>query len=190
MAVEAKPSGSRKFSGNGVTSVKTHTSVGLKQFTKWKQICVEEMLKDEELMKLMYYNTENCLIRPSVKEEDRHGMINSQIYQYRFIEAIAEKKKSYVSMDLAHFQPLEEFRLFSDDYIHGYLYFYIIADIDILNTDYGVRVDLIAERIYDIFEGYEGIGIGELKLESQVPLWLDNNAFGGYALGFRVSEFK
>ncbi|WP_461199368.1 hypothetical protein [Enterococcus sp. N249-2] len=163
---------------------------GIMNFTKWKQEAVSRLLEDDELMKLLYYSTEDCLAKKDVPMEVRESLLNTQIFEYRYIDQIADKKKSYISMGLANFVPQEGFRQFSDDYIQGYFYFYILVDRGIINTATGCRTDLIAGRIYEIFQEQKVFGIGEARLESLVELWQQSNDFGGYTLGFRVVDMK
>lgn len=94
-------------------------------------------------------------------------------------------------MDLAYFKPLEEFRLFSEKYVSGYFYIFILCDRDIMEVNQGIRPDLILKHVYRIMDGLDAsIGMGELKLETQLPLWPDNSSFGGYSIGFKVSDLK
>lgn len=165
-------------------------SVALKQFSSWKQKIIEEMLKDDELMKLISYPIPDFVNQPEVTEDERFALVNKRIYPYRFIDRIEGERQSFISMEFAHWQPFEGFRIFSEKFAHGYVYFYMLSDVGIMDTNYGVRQDLILARIYDIFEGYRGLGVGEMKQESQLPLWPDNNSYGGYTLGFRVVEYK
>lgn len=163
---------------------------GLLQFTKWKQIAVEKLIEDDELMKLLVYNTKDWARQPDIPMEDRYDLVDKNIFQYRYINKIAEQKQSYVSMGLSYFAPQEGFRQFSDDYVMGYFYFYVICDRDIRSTNSGDRADLIAGRIYDIFQESKYFGIGELRMETQGELWQDNNSHGGYTVGFQLVEFK
>lgn len=164
--------------------------LGMKQFTKWKAQILDEMLKDDELTRLLYYNKEDCLSRPELTEEQKSSLIGTSIYNRRFIPDVAGTRKSFISLEFSHWQPFEGFRIFSNEYIHGFIYFYILCDVSIMDTDYGSRQDLILARIYDIFEEYSGLGLGNMLEETQLPLWIDNNSYGGYTIGFKVTEFK
>lgn len=163
---------------------------GLLNFTKWKQEAIAKLLEDDELMKLMFYSTPDCLSKKQVSDDDREGLVYSQIYPFKFVDQIVDKKKSYISMGMSNFVPQEGFRQFSDDYIQGYFYFYILVDRDIINTNTGCRTDLIAARVYEIFQEQKVFGMGEARLEACVELWQQNNDFGGYSLGFRVVDMK
>ena len=57
-------------------------------------------------------------------------------------------------------------------------------------TDTGYRQDLIASRIYNIFQGDTNLGIGELRMETMIENWEHNNKLGGYIIGFQTTDFK
>lgn len=178
MVVQAQQSSKRRWNN------------GLANFTQWKQEAMDKLLKDDVLMKLMCYPTEDCLVRPNVTQQQRKDLIYKQIYPYKFADQIAEKKMSYISLGMSNFVPQEGFRQFSDDYMQGYLYFYILVDRGILKTKTGVRSDLILDRVYRIFQGQQIFGMGEARVEAMVENWQQNNDFGGYTLGFRVVDMK
>ena len=171
--------------------IKKRTAVGVTSFTVWKQKIMEKIVMDDELSKLLNYNTSNCLSKHSLTEDEKYKLINKSVYGYRYVPDVAEEQKSYISIGLSNFVPQEGFRQFSDDYIQGYLYLYILVDTAIMETDTGYRNDLILSRLYDIFQGDKNsIGIGELRMEVCTELWQHNNKFGGYTLGFRVISMK
>lgn len=163
---------------------------GILNFTKWKQEAISKLLEDDELMKLMAYATSDCLRKSNLTQDQREALVNTQIYPYKFIDNISEKKKSYISMGMSNFVPQEGFRQFSDDYLQGYFYFYILVDRSIINTDTGCRTDLIASRVYDIFQEKKIFGMGEARMEGCVELWQQTNDYGGYTLAFRVVDMK
>lgn len=195
MAVEAQGSWDRRSTTNAHDTPSSFSFRGLTRFTEWKQELVALLINNPELMKLLYYDTDDALSMPPVPQQGIDEMVGKgsgrQIYQYRHISNLAKNKKSYLSIDFSYFKPLEEFRLFSKKYISGYLYIYILCDEDILDTNHGVRPDLILKEVYQTLEGTNSIiGLGELTMETMLPLWVDNNSFGGYTIGFKVSELK
>ena len=159
-------------------------------FTEWKQKALEEILKDDELTKLLKYNSKDWKFQPSLTEEERYDLVNEKIFKYRYADVIPEVKSSFVSMGLNYFAPQEGWRQFSNKYVMGYLYFYILVERSIRDTPVGDRADLIVGRIYDILEESRFIGIGELKMKTQGELWIDNSTYSGYQIGFQVIEFK
>lgn len=162
----------------------------IKNITKWKQAILEKLIEDDILAKLMYYNTPDALSKASLTEEQKYGMINDNIVGYRYIPTTAEKSKSWVSISTSRFVPQEGYRQFSDEYLMGYIFFYVLVDTAIMETETGYRQDLIAERIHNLFQESRDYGIGELRLESFVENWEHSNKFGGYIMGFRTVDFK
>ena len=169
--------------------------LGLSNFTKWKQEAISRLVLNENLMKLMYYNTPDALSKPTPTEEQISRMVSpgkdQQIFQYRYVGNLATRQTSYISMELAYFKPLEEYRLFSEKYVSGLFYIYILSDIEIMEVNQGIRTDLILKEVYRSLDGLDSlIGMGKLGVETQLPLWVDNNSFGGYSIGFKVSDLR
>ncbi|HFI0463187.1 TPA: hypothetical protein ACGO1T_000531 [Streptococcus suis] len=161
---------------------------GLLKFTEWKQATLEKMLQDEELMKLLIYHTEDWDSKPAVRSEQREGLIGHQIFTHSFIDELAKEKKSYIGVSLSHFAKDEGFRRFSNRYIMGYLYFHILVDLGIMETNTGSRADLILGRIYEIFQDNTTLGMGEMKVETVIERWHDKGTHGGYVMGFRLTD--
>ena len=163
---------------------------GILGFTKWKQQAIEELLKDDILMKLLKYGTSDCLSKPSLSQDERESLVHDQIYDYSFVDHISEKKKSYISMGFSNFVPQEGFRQFSDDYIQGYFYMYILVDRSIIETDTGCRNALIAGRAYELFQEKRIFGMGETRMEACIEIREQSSGYMGYTLGFKVVDLK
>ena len=185
MVVVAKNSFDEKRNG-----YKKPVNNGISRFTEWKQRAVEMLLEDKELIKLLVYSTEDWNTRKDVSESDKYKLVNSQIFQYPYIDSIAQEQKSYIGLGISNLALDEGFRRFSYQYISGYLYFHVICDRQIMNTNTGVRQDLIADRIYKIFSSNEKFGVGEINFATMYEKWVDNNSHGGYVMGFRITELK
>lgn len=162
----------------------------IENITKWKQSIIDKIINDDELSKLLIYNTPNALAMPVPTDDQRYSLVNNSVVGYRYIPTIAEDAKSWVSMSISKFAPQEGFRQFSDDYLMGYIFIYILVDTSIMETETGYRQDLIAGRIHDLFQESRGFGIGELRLESYIENWEHNNKLGGFIMGYKVVEFK
>lgn len=162
----------------------------IKNITSWKQSILEQIINDDELAKLLIYHTPDALSLPEPTREQRESLVNSCVMGYRFIPETAEDAKSWISLSTSRFAPQEGFRQFSDDYLMGFIFFYILVDTAVMETETGYRQDLIAERIHYIFQESRDFGMGELRLESFVENWEHNNKFGGYTMGFRTVDFK
>lgn len=166
------------------------TRAAIMEFTAWKQEVMSRLVADDKLAKLLKYNTPNCLSLPVPTDSEREDLINTQVFGYRFIPTVAQDQKSFISLGLSNFVPQEGFRQFSDDYVQGYLYFYVLVDSALLDTETGYRNDLIIARIYDIFQEATGLGMGELRMEACTELWQHGDKFGGYTMGFKMVSMK
>ncbi|UDM72741.1 hypothetical protein [Vagococcus fluvialis] len=163
---------------------------GVMNFTEWKQRAMELMCKDEDLCKLLKYDTPDALSKPKLSEDESYELVDTHIFGYRYNPVPVAKTGSFIGMGLSNFVPQEGFRQFSDDYLMGYLYFYILVDTEIMKTDTGYRQDLILSRIYEIFHESREFGVGETRVETIVELWQHNNKFGGYSAGYKIIEMK
>jgi hypothetical protein len=163
---------------------------GIMKIGEWKQRAMELLLADDELVKLLKYDTPDALLKDNLTEEERFELIDKSIIGHRYNPKPVSEQKSFITMGLSNWVPQESFRQFSDDYIMGYFYFYILVDVQIMKTDTGYRHDLILSRIYDIFQESRFFGMGELKMETCIDLWEQNNSFGGYTVGFKIMEVK
>lgn len=67
--------------------------------------------------------------------------------------------------------------------------FYVFTHQSNVRTDHGLRCDLIAERIEELFNGSMDLGVGRLKLSGVTDI---NPApkFHGLAIEYTVSEFN
>lgn len=155
-----------------------------------KMKIIDTLISDMELCKLLRYGSTDVLSRPDLTEDERYALVDNAVYGYRYIPDVVKEQKSFVSMELANFVPQEGFRQFSDDYVMGYVIFYILVDQSIMKTDSGYRQDLIQGRVYDLFQENIGFGIGELRMEVLQPLWAHDNKFGGYTVSFGITDFK
>lgn len=162
----------------------------IENITKWKQLILEKIVYDDELSKLLKYNTPDALALPELTDEQRYSLINDNVKGYRYIPTIAQDAQSWLSISTSRFVPQEGFRQFSDEYLMGYIFFYILVDTAIMETETGYRQDLIAGRLNYIFQESKEVGIGELRLESFIENWEHNNKFGGYIMGYQVTDFK
>ncbi|MGX6979041.1 hypothetical protein ACWN8V_07260 [Vagococcus elongatus] len=165
-------------------------SGALMNITRWKMDILDTLRKDDEISKLLFYDSEDALSRKTLTDDQQVDLVNSKLIGYRYVPEVVEKTGSYISIGISHFEPQESFRQFSDDYVMGYITFYILCDMAIMNTEDGYRNDLLAARVYDLFQESSEYGMGTLRLDTALELWTQNNKFGGYTLSFKVVDFK
>lgn len=162
---------------------------------EWKQRVLEAVAMDDKISKLLWYNSSDALSRPSLTEEQKVELVDSnsnkrRVFPTRYTKNVVMDQQSFIGMGIAGFAPQEVHYQYSDTYVIGYLYFYILVDNEIMDIDEGQRQDKLLERIYDIFSDSRNYGMGELRIGGLSELWEQNNKFGGYQLMMRVYDFK
>lgn len=115
---------------------------------EWKQRVLETIAMDDELSKLLWYNTEDALSRDSLTEEQKYELVDStsehrRIYPTKYTKKVVMDQQSFIGMGIAGFAPQEVHYQYSDTYVIGYLYFYILVDNEIMDIDEGQKPDLI-----------------------------------------------
>lgn len=162
----------------------------LSNISDTKMKVIDRLRQDKELGKLLKYSSDDALQRPNLTEDETYDLVDDSIFGYRYIPEVVKDQKSFVSIEIANFVPQEGFRQFSDDYVMGYIIFYILVDTAIMKTNNGYRQDLIQSRVYNLFQENEDFGIGKLRMEVFQPLWSHDNKFGGYTVSFGIVDFK
>lgn len=162
----------------------------LMRITDWKQKIMENLCMDDELSKLLEYNSTDALSRKPLNENQKLDLVNKNIFGIRYVPEVVEEQKSFISLGLSGFVPQESFRQFSERYVMGYIYFYILCDTQIMQIDEGYRQDLILARVYDLFQDKDYFGVGKIQEGNMTELWEQNNKLGGYVLMFKVTDFK
>lgn len=175
---------------------KPHRS-SIMMITEWKQRMMESIAMDDDISKLLYYNTPDALSRPPLTEDQKIQLVSydpdsdrRRIYPTRYTPNVVMDQRSFIGLGISGFVPQESWRQFSEKYVMGYLYFYILVDNSIMEIDEGQRQDLLLQRIYDLFQDSYDYGMGHIQEGNLTELWEQNNKFGGYALMMRVIDFK
>lgn len=167
----------------------SHTNA-IMRITEWKQKIIETLCMDDDIAKLLYYNTPDALSRPALTEDQKYDLYHKNIFGYQYNPDTVEQQKSFITLGISGFIPQESWRQFSQRYVMGYLYFNILCDIKIMDTDDGERRDLLLARIYDLFQDSDEYGMGHIQEGNLTELWQQNNKFGGYTLMMRVIDLK
>lgn len=162
---------------------------------EWKQRIMETIVEDDELSKLLWYNSEDALTRPSLTDEQKMELVDSsssqrRVFPTRYNDNVVMDQQSFIGMSISGFAPQEIHYQLSNNYVIGYLYFFILVDNKIMDIDEGLRQDKILERIYDLFADSRKYGMGDLKIGGLTEQWEQNNKFGGYTLMMRVYDFN
>lgn len=177
---------------------RTPRHASIKKITEWKQKMLESIVEDKEIAKLLYYNSTDALSRPDLTEDQIYSLVDSgsdmrRVYPTRYTPKVIMDQQSFLGLSISGFVPQEAFapyRTVADNYLMGYLYFWIMVDNRIMDCDEGQRQDLILERVYDRFQDSDGYGMGQLQASDLQEVWEQNNKFGGYVLMMKVIDLK
>lgn len=145
-------------------------------------------LEDKDLAKILYYDTPDALFREDVK--DPYSLLYQRVFPYRFVPNPVEVQGTFLTIGASGFRRHQEAFKVYDDYQSCEIYFYFFTHVDLMRTDSGVRQDIMLSHISSLFDGTTGLGMGELKLRYANELWIHNNKFGGYSIGFTITDFK
>jgi hypothetical protein len=160
----------------------------VEKFGEYKMEVINRCLSSDKITKLLAYDAPDALFRDSV--EEKYSLLYKRIFPYRFVPDPIENQGTFITIGMQGFKPSQSGYKVYDDYLAGDLWFYVFTHVDLMRTDNGVRQDLIIAEIDRLFNGKEGIGMGELRLRHVNELWIHNNKFGGYSVGYTISDFK
>ena len=174
-----------------ISKRKVHSPNGsIMQITRWKQKMMEVLCQDDQISKLLNYNTGDALTQNPLSEDQKYDLVNKKIFGVRYNPDVVQEQSSFITLGISGFVPEESFRQFSQRLVMGYLYFNILVDHSLMHIDEGYRQDLLLQRVYDLFQGSDFFGMGELQEGNLTELWEQNNKYGGYVLMFKVVDFK
>nr|DAM04605.1 MAG TPA: hypothetical protein [Caudoviricetes sp.] len=166
-------------------SKKNHTSP-IQKIGEYKMDILNRIVQSPELAKLLRYDTPDALFRDDV--ENPETLIHERVFPYRFMPDTVENQGTFITIGIGGFRPHENGYDIYDDYSTGSVYFYVFTHVDLMQTHNGTRQDLIIAELDKIFHKSKGIGMGELKSSYMNELWIHNNKFGGYTLGYAITD--
>lgn len=137
-------------------------------------IIIQNMFKDEELMKLLYYTQRDYENAKDLTMTQKMSMVNKNILLVPKIDIIQDCP-SYIVIRMGEFKPNEKNPEFRDCEVT----FNILCHPDHWNLgDFKLRPYKIAGRIDKLFNGQKLTGIGTLLFEGTDDLVLNNNLMG------------
>lgn len=138
--------------------------------------------------KIMQFLCSDQKVVDLVKDEDNtpcpdRSLMYSNIFPYAYTPDTEKETDTFIC-----------FRIFIDDVFNKTIkrmriVFYVFAHQSNIRTSKGLRPDLIAERIENIFNGSMELGVGRMKLDGITDISPSPN-FHGIALEYSVSEFN
>ena len=140
-------------------------------------IIVRDMLGNDDLKKLLFYEDKNCLGLNKLTPEQTASLIDQQIMISPKVK-IDREMFSYVLITFDDFIPNAENPEFRDNLIT----FNIVCHFDSWNLgDFQLRPYKIAGQIDSMFDGKRVFGIGQLQFVGAKQIVL-NDEFGGLSL--------
>jgi hypothetical protein len=145
---------------------------------------LQALLSNDNLMKLLYYNTSDALMKPNLTQEQKIAMIYNRIFPYSFISNTVTEEVSYINMSFRNFRQIPNSRV----YQAGKIYFLINCHKNIWRTDFGLRPLCIMNEILETFTNSKTAGLGELRFSSSDECAYDKDLCGFY-VAFDIIDF-
>ena len=137
-------------------------------------LIVKKILEDEDLKKLLYYNTENCLTQPNLTQQEAYSLIGKQIRIVPKLE-FNDDNLSYIIISFDNFSPNAENPEFRDNL----LMIDVICPFEQWDLgDFQLRPYKIAERLDVKLNNKHLTGIGTLDFLGMNNLHIDDKISG------------
>ena len=145
------------------------------------KIIISEMLKNENLKKLLYYPDKNCLLMDNLNENQSVSLINNQI---KIIPKIEVNSKTPIQIIISN----DNFTTNSDnpEFRDNIISFDIICHFDVWNLgDLQLRPYKIAGQLDGMFNNTRLTGVGKINFlgASQIIL---NEEYAGLSLMYQI----
>lgn len=142
-------------------------------------IC-QKILGDNDLLKLLYYSTRDCLSKPNLTDEQKMSMIDKQIKITPQLEINTDDCPIYLIITFNHFIPNGNNQEFRDNVIN----IYILCHPDCWHLgNFQLRPIKILGRLDTLFNKQKLTGIGTVLLDHASMLTM-NKEFIGYEMEF------
>lgn len=140
-------------------------------------IIVRDILANDRLKKLLFYEDKNCLNLPSLTQEQTLSLVDNQIMICPKVE-IDKNMFSYILVTFDDFVP----NATNPEYRDNLITFNILCHFNSWNLgDFKIRPYKIAGELDSMFDGKHIFGIGELSFMGAKQIII-NDEFGGLSL--------
>lgn len=137
-------------------------------------LIIEKIMKNQRLLKMLYYTEKDCLQAPNLSDDKIYSMLNKQI---RIVPAILVDKEcpNYIVVTFDHYSPNSVNPEFRDCIIS----FDILCHPDHWNLgNFQLRPHKIAGELDAMFNGQKLTGIGEVHFMGCDNLLLNDQLMG------------
>jgi hypothetical protein len=147
----------------------------LHELTDYRKVIMKLLCSDQKIVDLINDKSDSQV-------PDR-SLMYSRIFPYAYTPDTTKETDTYVCFRI--YVP----EVFNKTFKKMNIVFYIFSHQSHIRTSDGLRPDLIAERIENLFNGSMDLGVGRMKLEGMDDISPATN-FHGIALEYTVSEFN
>jgi len=162
----------------------------LRELTEYKNTIVERIIKNQNLVKALYYSHSNYEEQPDLSfDEIKNKVLYSNIFPFNFIPTGKDELKNvkgYLTISVTDIRPTKNGVHFNS----GSIFISVYIHKDMFRTDYGyLRTDFIASEIHELLNQKSGIGIGKLEFKGMREASI-NSDYHGVILHYRPVEFN
>lgn len=150
-------------------------------FSEYKKTILTKMVQDDALVQALANNKRN--FRDERLQIEPTSLLYKNIFPYMKKQETITELQSLITMQFANFKPI------GNKFKEGDIYFYIICHDDLVETDYGLRYDLIFDELDKLFRGSRDIGLGELELLRVSDMGAVGSNYCGCSCAFHVTDF-
>lgn len=145
---------------------------------------IQELLKDQDLMKLLFYNNETPLSSPDIVNPS--ALLFNNIFPYPKLPLVEENQKAIITVMFSNA------RLNSNIKFKDYkLIFNIMCHVDLWKIRGGLRPYEIAQRIDNIFNEKRGTSLSIGKVIFDDFIYREyNQKFNGFYLCYSLTDFN
>jgi hypothetical protein len=152
-------------------------------FNKYIDDILTQVKKNENLMKLIFYNSMDALNKVNLTPQEKDSLIYTKIFPYRFIPTISDTACSYLNLGFGNFREI------SNVFQAGKIGFYMVSYKELWKMNGGLRPVFMLEEIKEVAKSLEGLGLGRLKLTNSDE-YMYNNNFTGYFALYEIVDFN
>ena len=147
----------------------------LSELTEKKQILIKELLSDQIFCDLVSGEVGHAI--PAI------DLRYKQVYPVSWVDSAISEAKTFVCFDM------DVTGTSSIAVKNSEIYFWLFTHKNLMFTEKGILIDILASRIDELVNGSTELGFGKVKLES-AGRWSPNAAYYGRVLTYSVKGWN
>jgi hypothetical protein len=150
-----------------------------------KDTIMKKLVEDECIVRCLISNESNFETASTPVGYDPNDLLYTQIFPYRFIPDITIEPSTFITMKFSYKPSGTTFK-------YGSIYFYVITNRSIVQTDYGMlRYDYLVNRLDVIFNKNNELGIGAMPFSDMDEFIIDKEGkwLGSY-IAYKNIDFQ